>query len=202
MTHTDWSFNDYLDFFFYNIARRALLFGINNKPIIDALRLKPQESIIDIGCGWGEYAKISIPENIYTGIDNNPKALAYASKKYRGKNKVFLPLDITELKNINKSYDKALLLGVLHHLPKDIMENHLFPFLKSNIKSTIVICDPVYLKNQFLSNLLGRLDKGKYVMSYEDEKALLTDNFKIKSASIFSSNSRIAKYGLFTVING
>lgn len=202
MSHNNWQIRDYLDYFFYNIVRRALLFGINIKPIAEALDLKPQESIIDIGCGWGEYAKTVPQDTVYTGIDTNPKALTFAGKKYNGKNKDFKVLDIAQFEKIDKCYDKALLFGVLHHLPQHIIKDHLVPFLKSNIKDIIVFCDPVYLKNQFSSNLLAKFDRGKFVLSYENERIILSEHFNVTSASVFSSNTKIAKYGLFVVKNG
>ena len=68
--------------------------------------------ILDIGCGTGEFS-VFFNSNNYTGIDIEPSYINYAQKNYPGK---FVLGDATRLPFNEKSFDKILIAGVLHHL--------------------------------------------------------------------------------------
>ncbi|MCH7524649.1 MAG: class I SAM-dependent methyltransferase [Bacteroidetes bacterium] len=99
-----------------------------------------EQTLLDIGCGTGEFLKIA-QQNNWTvfGIEPNEKARSIANKKTN--NSVS---DIEELSNFKpQSFDVITLWHVLEHLPR--LEEHV-SILKSLLKSngTLIIAVPNY----------------------------------------------------------
>ena len=71
-------------------------------------------SIIDIGCGIGQYANLS--KGKYLGIDMNERYIVHARKRHRCSNQTFRCEDVTVLLDEKVSFNLVLMVDFLHHL--------------------------------------------------------------------------------------
>lgn len=121
----------------YHFIRRI---SLKKKLKLINLFFSEEKMLLDIGCGTGEFLKIT-QQNNWTvfGIEPNEKARSIANKKTN--NSVS---DIEELSNFKpQSFDVITLWHVLEHLPR--LEEHI-SILKSLLKSngTLIIAVPNY----------------------------------------------------------
>lgn len=149
-----------------------------NKPdqIIEAIALKPGQSIADIGAGGGyfslRFAEIVKEEGRVYAVDAKPEFLEYVknSAKERGLNNI-MPILVKEdrLNLPKKSLDFIFMRNVTHHIPNRVKYfRNLKDFLKSD--GRIVIIE--YKKGKFFTfrGLFGH-DIPKEVIKQEMEEA-------------------------------
>ncbi len=78
--------------------------------------LKPNEKVLDLGCGNGRYHNlIKEKGSEYIGVDNSEKLVEIARKKYPETS--FLKIDSLNLPFDKNSFDKIYSIAVLHHIP-------------------------------------------------------------------------------------
>src|SRR3989344_3064413 len=87
-------------------------FNAQKKVLQDDFTAKNGEKVLDIGCGTGEFS-VFFQNAVYTGIDAEKKYIDYAQRNHKGK---FLTADASSLPFSENSFDKVLIIGVLHHL--------------------------------------------------------------------------------------
>lgn len=138
---------------------------------------REKNKVIDIGCGTGEFSVFFDPKN-YTGVDIEPAYIKYARKNYQGE---FLIADATKLPFAEQSFDTAVILGVLHHLPDDKCVK-IFDEIKRVLKSgagALVLEDVVGGEDNKITKILHNLDKGDFIRSAKEYFNLLKPHFKI-----------------------
>jgi ubiquinone/menaquinone biosynthesis C-methylase UbiE len=102
--------------------------GAFREKVIDLARLKPGESVLDVGCGTGTLAIAAKrrvgPTGKVFGIDASPEMLERAGTKARkaGVDIVFKNESIDELSFPNAQFDVVLSTLMLHHLPRKLRE--------------------------------------------------------------------------------
>lgn len=79
------------------------------------------DTILEIGCGQGEGARIICdlfsPQE-YVGIDLDPKMVERAKKKKHGlESALFLQGDAAQLPFVDSTFDLAIDFGIIHHIP-------------------------------------------------------------------------------------
>lgn len=93
---------------------------------LEAPRLKHlckgrNDTILEIGCGQGEGAKIICDlfnPGEYVGIDLDPKMVERAKRKEHGlKNALFLQADAAQLPFTDNTFDLVVDFGIIHHIP-------------------------------------------------------------------------------------
>lgn len=124
------------------------------KPFLN--EVKPNSTILDVGCGNGRLL-LGLPKNIkYTGIDISNQLLSEAQKAHP--NHKFIEADIThdQVWEQLPQYDYIYSIAVLHHLPtkKDqlFVLNQIKKHLKPHGKILITswnLWQPKYLKYHF-----------------------------------------------------
>ena len=72
-------------------------------------------SVLDIGCGIGQYAQIT--RGPYLGVDLNERYIECAARRYRRTDRVFRCADVTRLWREEKTYNLVLMVDFLHHIP-------------------------------------------------------------------------------------
>lgn len=78
--------------------------------------LRGGPSVIDIGCGTGQYARVT--RGPYLGLDLGAKYIAYAQGRHcHQANREFRCLDATRLPPEERQFDLAILVDFLHHIP-------------------------------------------------------------------------------------
>lgn len=92
------------------------------KPYLD--KVKPNSSVLDVGCGNGRLLLGLPPKTKYTGLDISEKLLGEAEKLHPNQN--FIETDVTKdtiWKHLPK-FDFIFCVAVIHHLPTT--KEHLF----------------------------------------------------------------------------
>lgn len=83
--------------------------------ICEKLQLKPTDTVLDIGCGWGGFAKFASSRFgcHVTGITISKEQAAYAREFTKG-----LPVDIQEVdyRKLRGMYNKILVCGMIEHV--------------------------------------------------------------------------------------
>ena len=102
--------------------------GAFREKVIDLTRLKPGESVLDVGCGTGTLAIAAKrrvgPTGKVFGIDASPEMVERAGRKARkaGVDIVFKNESIDELSFPDAQFDVVLSTLMLHHLPRNLRE--------------------------------------------------------------------------------
>jgi len=80
--------------------------------------LKPNDNVLDLGCGNGRLLQIFQEIDInYTGVDNSEKLIEIAKKTHS--NTTFLVADALHLPFPSDFFDKVYSVAVLHHIPSE-----------------------------------------------------------------------------------
>ena len=115
----------------YDLLLNIIGFGTKQREkIVNLLKLKAYERILDLGCGTGSLLVVAKNENPnvdMTGIDLDSKALGIAQKKIQQSN-----LNIKLIKSSadklpfpDSSFDVVISTLVFHHLPTDVKKEAL-----------------------------------------------------------------------------
>lgn len=93
--------------------------------ICKKLQLKPGDRVLDIGCGWGGFAKYAAEhyDVSVTGITLSKEQLAYAKEFTKGLN---VALHLQDYRDLKGTFDKILVCGMIEHVGyknyREIME--------------------------------------------------------------------------------
>jgi 2-polyprenyl-3-methyl-5-hydroxy-6-metoxy-1,4-benzoquinol methylase len=126
--------------------------------------LQNDSSVIDIGCGIGQYARITGGE--YLGVDLNEPYIAYAQTRKRRPNQSFRCTDVTILLDEQRQFDLVLMVDFLHH----ISDNDCIRLLNVTAqlaKTAVVSFEPIsYQPNPVGKWIVGH-DRGDHVRSLD-----------------------------------
>ncbi|MFH0874130.1 MAG: class I SAM-dependent methyltransferase [Candidatus Komeilibacteria bacterium] len=181
--------------YFFEVSRRILENNFAGEKAVIAKYWSREisGSILDIGCGTGEFSRLFPPEQ-YLGLDINPDYIAYAKRKQPYQ---FMVGDATQLTFSDQSFDKVLMIGVLHHLD-DTLSRAILSEIKRVVKiggRVILMEDLRVAKKYWLTTLMHNFDEGKYIRSAEEYQRLLPPDLKLVSS--FSMWSGICPYQVF-----
>jgi len=158
--------------------------------VADFMRPRAGDRVLDIGCGTATVIR-HLPAVEYTGIDNNPKYIQIAQRRFgrriagrrrEGSGAIdgaasrprFVCADLgTSLDNADTPFDIVIALGVLHHLSDPLVTGlcrRVVQLLASG--GRFVTHDPVLTQDQSaMARWFVEHDRGKHVRT---EDALLT----------------------------
>ena len=152
--------------------------------------------MLDICCGDSyilEYINEFIDD--YMGIDNNDKYLNQCKKRWKNFN--FFNLDLNNLKNIDEFLkfkpNFIFVNGAIHHLNDETVKSINSFIVKNFSDSYFLSIDPVRNNNNFLNNVMIKLDRGKFIrnkVQYEElmnsyESFVVNDFYKMDFENIF-----------------
>lgn len=141
-------------------------------------------TILDLGCGTGEFAPL-FPVGSYTGLDVDAKSIAYASRKYRPRK--FVVGDGTNLPFGDRSFDKILIAGVLHHLNDDDCRR-VISEVKRTLKDggqALVMEDTK--SDSYFTKIMHAVDQGRYIRTFAQWQDFFQDGFDVKKSFTFSN---------------
>ena len=155
----------------------------------------PGSRILDIGCGPAKILEFFPASVDYVGIDQNPRYISSAKRRYRGKAQ-FLCSDVGGLSRYSLSanyFDIALAIGVLHHLDDEEAEllfKNTYYYLRKG--GFLVSIDPVYIPGQSrIARYIISKDRGKNVRTPEGYTMLAQKSFSSVKTTILNDMGRI-----------
>lgn len=189
--------------FIDRLFKNSLVFNLN-QVILDGGKQRqikrfladvPYRSMVDIGCGTGNWAKLA--NDKYLGVDTSPSFIAACQKRYKtDPRKEFLLADATTL-TLSESFDLAILVSVLHHL-SDTEVKRLTQWVAQHARFFFVL-DLYPNHGNPISEWLYRMDRGNYVREPHAQQELLLKGGQfrlIKQDGYFAPN-RLYRHTLF-----
>jgi len=176
---------------FWRTLRIIMSFGFFTDKIKNVLNSKPNEKVLDFGCGVGDYC--TAVKGDYYGVDLNPDFINYAKNKY--KDKTFEVRDILETKFVNNTFDKSMYISMMHHF-NDIDNARILEELAKVTKKFIIIVDLYPSKNPFRW-FMQKNDQGKFLRPLSRQSDLIRKYFDIIDIQKFYSNSHNNSHSLF-----
>lgn len=168
--------------FFYNL--RFLVAGNQTKTkkfIKDTYLRYKCRSVIDFGCGTGDFAPIFSPDE-YTGIDINRRYIDFAKNKYPYR---FICQNILKYNFNKQTFDASIFISTLHHL-SDQEVKIIMPKISDLTNKIIVVVD-LNPKTSILKKSFMQLDRGKYIRTLKEKTDLLSPFADIVEVSHFST---------------
>lgn len=142
------------------------------------------KKVIDIACGTGQFSVLV--KGDYIGIDLDRKHISYAKRRYGSDNRKFLVRNALKTGFGDKTFDCSLVLSCLHHIPDNLIRE-LLDEVSRVTKEKILIVDLVPLKYNPIGKFLYRMDQGKNIRAFEEQKRLVAKHLRIKKAKMFRS---------------
>lgn len=191
----------------FNLSRKILAGNQTDIKtfISENLRKYHVKSVLDVGCGIGDFVEV-VPKQVkYTGIDTNSLYIAYAKKRFLSRHSgnsersvedsrigswtsqddvkarmtEFICQDGTDPKFYKgKKFDAIILISILHHL-SDCDLAHMLPVLKKSARSVILIADIIPDPPNMFFRLLAKYDLGRFVRRKEEKIRIVSQYGKI-----------------------
>lgn len=182
----------------WNALRRFVEAGFASEKAVIYREIDPwrdvgRRAFLDFGCGTGEFAPC-FPAMHYTGVDLGAHYVRWAAHNRPGQyavaNGVALALQ-------SCSFDAAIVVGVLHHLPNDVVRgavSELHRVLKPG--ATLLVMEDIAPPDMWnaAGHAIHWLDRGGFIRSEADYRALLAPHFLTKRA--YTIRSGICDYAV------
>lgn len=161
------------------------------------LNARPEDRILDVGCGTGEFAPLfqstkyevrSTNEGRYLGVDLNAQYIEYARERYGGAGVAFEVVDATRMSFAAQSFDRALFVNCMHHFPDELNRGILREVARVlRPGGRFVLIDmvgdhPGHAQRFFLDR-----DRGEYLRSLAKQMALVAEFFTIEREDTFDA---------------
>ncbi len=177
-----------------NFKRAVLPAGTLERLVNDHFIVDDGGSVLDLGCGFGDYAPLYADRSNYLGIDHNGSYIETARRLNAGSSATFLIADVADPVVIEHGpFDLIMMSGVLHHLPsiavRELAEL-IRPLLAPN--GRFVAMEPVFDPDQGLTaRLTIAADRGRFARDEDGYRQLLEGSFTKVDTAIVSGVLRI-----------
>ena len=175
--------------FVYRTFKRLVLpNGVIEGLVENSFTLPAGGAVLDLGCGFGDYAPHFSKRGRYVGIDHNASYIDTARKLNGGGDATFIVADVTDpVVSEYGPYDLVMISGVLHHLPSDAilaLARSVQPLLSPG--GRFVALEAVFDPDQRLvARLAVASDRGRYVRDSEGYEHLLREVFSdVRSTTV------------------
>lgn len=145
------------------------------------IQLQKNQTVLDLACGTGNIAD-SFDSVNYIGVDINDDYIRFAKERYK---KEFLVSDVRQLCFTSESFDWVVAVGLFHHLSDaDTLSTIRGVSRILRRDGQMVIIDAVFPVSRFNipAEILRRLDRGEYIRSIDQYRALFNQHFRVKKA--------------------
>ena len=150
--------------------------------------------VLDLGCGFGDYAPYFSGRCEYLGIDHNAGYIETARRMNANTDVTFLLADVADpIVREHGPFDLVMMSGVLHHLPSDAVRD-LCKLVEPLLSPTgrFVAMEPVFDPDQRLSaRLVIAADRGRYARDEQGYRSLLESSFGQVDSAIVTGILRI-----------
>jgi SAM-dependent methyltransferase len=159
--------------FIYNRVRPLVIGGLDMSPFYERIGAGEDAVVLDVGCGTGSALRYLGNFESYLGVDTDPVAIKFAQQRFGQRAKVAFECRQCEDADVQRLQPTEVLLGgVLHHMPDGAAEGLLRLAAGSPRLRRIVTLDIVFLAGEPVSNLLARVDRGRYCRRAHEYVAL------------------------------
>jgi SAM-dependent methyltransferase len=146
--------------------------------VSEFIRPEPKTTVLDVGCGVASILQ-HLGDVEYVGVDHNPDYIAKAREMF-GTRGSFHVADVSEVAGlVNRTFDRVLLLGVLHHLT-DAQCDELLSECSSLLApgGTLITFDCALTEDQhWIARRLVKADRGRYARSPDHYAGLISPYF-------------------------
>jgi len=144
---------------------RPLVVGIDYTPQYEALEVRSDDRVLDIGCGGGDALRYLVRFASYHGFDTDEVAISFARQRPESAQPnvhfataLVSPTDFAEIRPTH-----VMMNGLLHHLDDEDAVDLLKMCAATDSVQRVVTNDTVYLSGEPLNNVMARLDRGRFV---------------------------------------
>lgn len=143
----------------------------------DNVSPRPEERVLEIGCGFGAHRKLFNCQYLGTDINSRYIELANQRNAQPRNGADFQAMDCTRLTLPDQSFDQVVSIATFHHLSDEqvtLALQEAFRVLKSGGKAHII--DPVFPVDgsHGIKHLLFRMDRGQFPRTLAQHEALLS----------------------------
>lgn len=185
----------------WNILRRVVENGFRGERAVIERELAPwrdvgQREFLDFGCGTGEFAP-AFPPTYYTGVDLARYYVQYAGRHYPGR---FAVASGAAIGLSGERFDAALVLGVFHHMPDALVRAsvaELHRVLKPGATLLVMEDTPPPDPWNVAGHLMHWLDRGGYIRTNQEYRALLAPQFSVRHN--YAMRSGICDYEVYVL---
>lgn len=153
--------------------------------VAEYIQPKEGESILDVGCGYGDLA-MYVPAARYVGVDINPRYIEFA-QRHAPEHAEFILGDLGALPGQGLGhFDCAAAIGVLHHMDDDTVNRMMKAVSELVDQSGRFVCaEPVWEPGQrTTARVLAALDRGRFVRDADGYRRLIEPWFPSVSIEI------------------
>jgi SAM-dependent methyltransferase len=184
----------------WNTLRWIAEAGYTGERLAIARELRPWHGdtrrFLDFGCGTGEFAD-AFPIGRYVGIDLSTTYLRFAGQHRPG---AYLASSGAALALADASFDAALVLGVLHHLPDDVAAaamHELARVLRPGSTALVIEDIPPPDGANLPGHVMHWLDRGGHIRDEAAYRALFGDQFTVVRS--YAMRSGICDYSVYVL---
>jgi SAM-dependent methyltransferase len=174
---------------------QTLVDGGKHRQIRRFLADVPYRSVLDIGCGTGNWA--STARGPYLGVDLSPSFIAACHARYRGDaSKQFLQADVASL-DLAERYDLAQLISVLHHLSDEEVRRLLDGVARA--ARFFFVLDLYPIPWNPVSRFLYAMDRGDHIRPPAAQKRLILAHpaFRLVKEGAYVAPTGLYRHTLF-----
>lgn len=172
---------------------RHLIDGGQVAPLREVLRRHGVRSVLDIGCGTGDFCPVA--DGGYLGIDGNPRFIACAARRFPGPERRFAVMDIRAMDFGAERFDAAIIVNTIHHLADAEAASAIAA--AGRFARLVVIHDWLPPEGNPLRLLLARLDRGAHPRGIKAQKALIERaGLRVLDTTTFWSSSRLYHHSI------
>ena len=150
--------------------------------------------VLDLGCGFGDFAVHFAGRCDYLGIDHNESYIAKAREMNTALSARFIVADVADpVVGDSGPFDLIMMSGVLHHLPSQSIRE-LAQLIRDLLApgGRFVAVEPVFDPEQGLTaRLTIAADRGRHARDEDGYRSLLSNAFSSVDVSIVSGLLRI-----------
>ena len=149
--------------FVYDHIRPLIVGGVDMARVYERLQVTAADTVLDMGCGTGDALRYLTEFADYRGFDVDARAITAARRRAAGRAGVSFEARLVTADDVRGVAPTcAVLAGLLHHLPDEEAVGALRLLMSSPQLCRAVTQDPVIVAGDHVSNMLIRLDRGRY----------------------------------------